>query len=551
MNVELTFFDEERALAEGEDMFATGEFVGVRVLRETLDPETGIFTGKVLLRLGDQDDGKFRRIGSGGSDSDAISCRQAADFYQLRSRLQLARLLEGWLGRNKLTPFELLHRLDLAERLQLASTETQHAIQKVAVARSLGRGASVHQVVRALQGLFDQAVAALRADRAAGVFVAVAPASFAGVCRELAGTPRAAYRLAGGVADFIGAGETWSDKANLLLDLVDAAPDTDPARALAAEVLTQPLGEILASKAACAELLGADLDLGGQIAATVRLVAPDAAEAVAQADPEAAALIPPLGETAQRIAERLALFGFDDVRHTLSRRLLQDLMAPRRLRPADPAGEIRLTRALGFVLSAADRRILPAEEVRDALIERSRLMVSQDFMDAYLGAERPAMDEAFGLARLMDNLAGGANRAQAARWLEATITSPRFDTELVSGPGTPMAKLAQLAQLHRTLARSRNDAGRVESLLERISLVADKYEDAKGVVRQLVRAQAPLPQRLGALLRMAAGETAPPGGAASRARTEAKRMLAEPGTMAELSRDPAALKQLQGLMRAI
>lgn len=547
MNLELTHAQEGHAMRVAEEMFAGGEFTGVRVVRETLDPESGEFKSTVLFKRGDQDEGKARA----GADDVGPVCKAPADLYTAAARVQIARLLEGWLGRVQATPFELIHRMDLVERLQNTGGELQHAIQKIAVPQSLGRGVSVHQVVRALQQLTDQAVGRLRADRAAGVFAAVTPETFGEVCRTLAGQDAAAYRLAGGVADYLATGEGWSGKAERLLDLADVAPLDGAARALAFQVLAQPLSEILASKAAMAVLLGGDLDLGGQAAAFVRLVIGGAAGRLTGADPAAAALIPPLAPTAERIASRLASPGYEDIRRGLARRLLQDISAPRRLRPSNPAEEAVLARALSMALSLADPQVLPPDDVREALIERSRLLVTQDFIEAFLRTERDALQEATDLALLMDSLVGGANRTQAARWLQATVTAARFETDATSGPDSPAARLGQLARLYRRLARLRNDAGGIEAVLERIVQVADKLEADRNLVRQLVRAPAPIGHKLGALLRMAAGETAPPGAAAARARTEAKRLLAAQDAMAELAQDPAALKQLQSLMRAL
>ena len=548
MNLELTHAQEDHALRVAEQMLADGEFVGVRVVRETRDPETGEFKSAVLLKRGDQDDGKARPA---GEDTGPV-CREPADLYTPAARIQIARLLEGWLAKVQATPFELVHRLDLVERLQTTGGELQHAIQKIAVPQSLGRGLGVHQVVRALQQLTDQAVGRLRADRQAGVFAAVTPETFAEACRDLVGQADAAYRLAGGVADHIGVDAGWSAKTDRLLDLADAAARLDgPARALALQLLAQPLSETLASKAAMAELLGDDLDLGGQIAAFLRLIAGSALGGLAAVDPAAAALIPPLRPTAERVASRLATPGFEDIRRGLARRLVQDLAASRRLRPADPAGEVALARALGAALGAVDPQVLPAEDARAALVERSRLLVSQDFIDALLRVERPVLREVADLVQLMDGLAGGANRTQAARWILASLTSGRFEAEIASGADTPAGRMGQLARLHRHLARSRNDVGGIEAILDRIVQVADRLESERNLVRQIARAQAPVSHKLGALLRMAAGETAPPGLAAGRARAEARRLLGEPQAMAELAQDPAALKQLQGLMRAL
>ena len=57
----------------------------------------------------------------------------------------------------------------------------------------------------------------------------------------------------------------------MMLDLADRAPPAPGRpRALALAVLEQPLSEIVGSRGGLADLLGADLDLGGSLAALIR-----------------------------------------------------------------------------------------------------------------------------------------------------------------------------------------------------------------------------------------------------------------------------------------
>jgi hypothetical protein len=66
----------------------------------------------------------------------------------------------------------------------------------------------------------------------------------------------------------------------------------------------------------------------------------------------------------------------------------------------------------------------------------------------------------------------------------------------------------------------------------------------------LIRSPAPLPQKLSVLLRLAAGETAPLGPAADRAKTEAVRLFRAPESRAALSASPESLAPLRTLMQA-
>ena len=73
--------------------------------------------------------------------------------------------------------------------------------------------------------------------------------------------------------------------------------------------------------------------------------------------------------------------------------------------------------------------------------------------------------------------------------------------------------------------------------------------DAK-MVQMLARAEAPPIRKLTLLLRLAAGETAPLGPAADKAKAEALKLLRVPETRSGIAADPEALKQIRGLMMA-
>jgi hypothetical protein len=66
----------------------------------------------------------------------------------------------------------------------------------------------------------------------------------------------------------------------------------------------------------------------------------------------------------------------------------------------------------------------------------------------------------------------------------------------------------------------------------------------------VARSQAPLLQKLSVLLRLAAGETAPLGPAADRAKAEAVKLFRAPESRGVLSAAPEALAPLKGLMKA-
>ena len=83
-----------------------------------------------------------------------------------------------------------------------------------------------------------------------------------------------------------------------------------------------------------------------------------------------------------------------------------------------------------------------------------------------------------------------------------------------------------------------------------IGNVGGVVEAEAKLTAQLARAPAPVPQKLTALLRLAAGETAPLGPVSERAKAEAVKLFRAPESRAALSAAPEAIAPLKGLMKA-
>lgn len=544
-NLELATEDRELAIETAERMISEPGFVSVKVTKETLDPETGEFKSVSIYKQGEQEKPKK----AVPLEDRAPPCVSPADLYNVHSRDCIGRLLEGWLARNRATPFELLHRPDLVEKLEASGNELQHAVQKISVPESQAQGLGVHEVIRKFQQLIERAIEKVLTDKRKGLLASLSDASeFKAVCARLIGEPERQYLVGVAIASYLAPAMSWGEKVNRLLDLADAAPNEGPARGLAFHMLEQPLGEILRSRVGLADILQADLDLGEHLAALTRLAAADAVDALATADPSISRFIPELSGPATRLAGWLEGPQFEGVQAAISRRILQELTSLRRLRPSDARGEIEIMRALAMALTAASGRLLPLEDVRAAFIERSKMLVAGDFVGAYLKDERSALQEAQDLVVLLENVTGGANKRAAMRWLLTTITSLRFETELASSAETPSARLGKLADLRRQIARSGADAAGLDTVLEKVGETGGRIEAAARLTALIARANAPAPQRLTLLLKMAVGESAPPGPAADRAKAEALRLARDPAAREALAKAPEVLSQLKSLM---
>jgi len=534
------------ALQNAEECLTSGRAVAVRVSKETLDRESGEYRSIAIFTKGMVDGGKPKKE---VEDLDPL-CVQPADLYTAHARDRIGRLLEGWLARHNATPFELLHRPDLVEKLEASGTDLQHALQKIAIPEAEARGMSVHELIRTFQGLVERSVANLMKAFKKGQLPDLDKEGFAKAATRLATDPDRAFLLGAGVAASIAPGVSWSDKIARLLDLADAAPTEPGPRALALHAIEQPLAEIIGSRAGMADLLGTANDLGSTLAAMTRLTGGAQVEALIRMQAQVRACMPELSGTAKRLSEWLSGDHFAPVRASIAKRVLAELNGVRRLKPTDAEAEIEFLRALAMSLTAAAGRILPPEDIQAAFTVRSKTLLNGEFIEALLGRDRSAREEVVILIRLAENVMGAVNKRQAARWLSANITALRFEKELRQGPDSPAAKLAALAGLQKTVTRSGLVREDYEPLCNKLGELGSQVESDSRLLAMLVRAPAPLAHRLALLVKLATGEAGPTGPVADRAKMEAFKLARDPAAREELAASPATMDLLRGLMQS-
>jgi hypothetical protein len=537
--------DRAKALALAEEMLADRRAVAVRVTKETLNAQTREFLTVTILDKGEPERVRARKQ---RDDVEPI-CVSPQDLYTGHARERIGRLLDTWLARNKATPFELLHRADLVEQLEASDMDLQHAIQKIAVPEAQARGGSVHEHMRAFKRLAQAAIDRVLKDARKGLLPKTDVAGFAALAERIATAPERQYLLGAAVAGVIAGAASWSGKVNLMLDLADAAPQSQPARALALQVLEQPLAEVLGSTLALNELLGSHLDLGGFLAALTRLSAAETVELLIGVEPAVARMMPPLEGAAARLANWLDGPHFEAVRRAIARRVLKELTGPRRLRPKDTDGEIEVLRVLAMGLTAASGRLMSLDDVQNAFVERSRMLVREDFVEAYLGDDRTPLAEVEALIWLAENVTGAANKRQASRWVGGKVTALRFETDQRQSSESAAVKLAALARLQRGLSRAGFTPEDAAPIATRIGEVGGLIEAEAQLTGALARAGAPVVHRLTLLLGLAVGESAPLGPAADRAKLEVVKLMRIPETRTELAQTPESVERVRSLLK--
>jgi len=540
--LELATEDRRTATQTAQDVM-TGGFAAARVTKETFDEETREFSTVAILHLGAAETKK----GAVAATAEPL-CIKPQDLYTLHARGRIARLLDGWLERKRVTAYELLHRPDLVEQLEASGSDLQHALQKIAIPEASARGATVHEILRSFHTLVDRSIERLMKDHHRGALADLSRESFAHAAERLHREAEGAYLLGAGVAGRLADAKTWSEKINMLLDLADEAPQ-GPARKFALGVLEQPLAETLSARGAVHDLFGKSLDLGSELAGLTRLAAGEAVDRLIRAEPQVAKVMPPLESTAERLRRWIGGEGFAEVRTALGKRILREISGLRRLRPTDAADEIEILRALAMSLTAAAGKLLPLDQVQAAFTTRSKALVAGDFVNAYLAESRTAYDEVLAMISLTENVIGQTNKGHASRWLGSLVGALKFEGEVCGGEEPPSARLAKLAGLQRAVGRcglAPEDSERIQS---RLGELGGQVEASAKLTTTLARAQAPLMQKLTLLLRLAAGDTAPFGPAADRARQEAIKLFRDPEMRAKLAAAPTELQAMRSLIQ--
>lgn len=532
------------ALSTAQDLMAAGRVAAVKVTKEVFDEELREFQSVVIQKLG-----AAEVVAKSKPQSEAQPlCVTPQDLYTLHARERIGRLLETWLERNSATPFELLHRPDLVEKLEASGIDLQHAIQKIAIPEAHARSMSVHELIRVFHTLIERAVDRLLKDHRKGVLPNLDKEKFAAAAERLVQDPERSYLLGAGVAAAIAPAKTWSDKVNRLLDLADAAPEKGAGRGLALNVIQQPLAEILEAKPGITDVLGKGRDLGANLAAMTRLAAYDSVERLMQVESSVAKVMPELSPQATRLAQWLTGDHFQETRAAIGRRILRELVGPRRLCPGEAAREIDVLRALAMSLTAAAGKLLPLEEVQSAFVARSKMLVTGDFVEAYLGSGMTSRQEVEALIWLTENVIGAANKRQASGWLKAVVASIRFEKEMTTAHEHAGARLGELAALHKAVGRCGLVPEDFQPIQEKLGDLGGQVEAASKLSQIVARANVPLLQRLTLLLKLASGENAPLGPAANRARAEALRLFKMDETRAELAGAPDQLRQVRDLI---
>jgi hypothetical protein len=504
----------EAALRMAEELMAAEKATGVKVVKETYDPDTGEYLSLKIFEEG------HTRLKMRPAEEDlphALPCFKPEDFYSYHARSTLARLLHDFLARQKLTVTELIHRADALEKLEATGTIYQHAIQKIAVAHAASTSTPVQQIIKSLNELATRAMQRVYRDAHNGCFTALKPGEFAGFAKKMAAAADGAYWLNASIAQYLASSANWNDKLQRLLLLLREVPAEGAAHDLLVSSIDAYIAEVLGGAAALHELIGQSKCLGDALMALVDLFL---GSAPAECDPDA-----PLAA----LSHNFALDGLPESRTAIASRITAELRSMKRLCPGALQDEMKVLRQIANKMVIAPEKYLSRDDLIAAFTLRSRRIVNHEAVSEHL-AEAALPDEKLErLLRIEENIIGAENKRQLAAFALPIVGGAAFEDYFLSSKTAPLVRLRRLGELQARIRKSSFQETERQELSGRIDKIACEVEARARILMAIdTRVSSPVEKAI-AVLALCSSSTFTEGKLSAKARAIILTQLGQPG----------------------
>lgn len=532
------------ALAQARELLTTRRAAAIKVTKEVFSDDTGEFRSYTLLTEGLPEVKSKPRVATSAEPV----CTSPQDLYSRHARETIARVLEDWLRRQGATVFELLHSPVLCERLDVSTNDLTHAIQKIAIPESEETGASIHEIMRRWTTLSEKAINRVIGDGRKKTFADIdlsgdIPAQVARIAQQ----PERAYALGGAVAKLMAVDRNSGRKLAPLTQIATAIAEK-PELKWALDAIETPVVELFARKGGLAEILGGEVSIGDGLAFLTHMVSGDAIARLSNLDAAIGRALPPPPAHLEDFARLIRCGHFRDLRLQAFRNVLSELRGVKRLKPEDPVGEIDLLRAMALALTAGSQQQTEREDISEAFIERSKMLVSSTFVEGLTHGAAHCVEEIERILWLCENVVGPANKKQAARWLMSSLTAHRFENDLRDPKRPAGQRLQLLAHLQRRIAKASLSESDTEAAQGRLGQIGAQIAADIHLIPHILKGSKTPLQCMLALLSFATGQAGPQGALSEMAKAEVMKQLRLPDVRASLLGDPGALGQLKPLL---
>jgi hypothetical protein len=451
----------DAAVRMAEELMAEEKATGVKVVKETYNPDSGQY---LSLKIFEDGHTKLKVAAAAEDAPHALPCFKPDDLYSYHARATMTRVLHDYLARQKLTITELIHRADALEKLEATGTIYQHAVQKIAIAQASATTSPVQHIIKSLNELTTRAVHRVYRDTRRSYFPIAKQGGFGTLAEKLATTSDGLYLLNGALCRHLAAAATWNEKLLALLHIVVEVPDEGPGRTLLLGALDTLIAEVLGGAAALHELMGQTENLGEALLSLVELFLGQSRVDGIEGSPLSA------------LTRHFAADVLPDARTAIANRITAELRSVRRLCPASLQDELKLLRKIANKLVLGEGKYLSHENIIAAFTLRSRRIVAHESIAEHLGEARLADEKLERLLLIEENIIGVENKRQLAAFVLPILTGAPFESQFLADKIPVLTRLRKLSELQARIRRSgfpepqRNE---LSALLDRIAAEAE------------------------------------------------------------------------------
>lgn len=460
----------DKAVKMATELMAQEKATGVKVVKETYDADTGDY---LSLKIFEDGHTKVKVDPAAEDLPHALPCFKPDDLYSYHARATLARLLREFLGRQKITVTELIHRADSLETLEATGTTYQHAVQKIAVAQASSTTMPVQQIIKTLNELATKAINRVYRDARRNYFPTVKSGEFGPLADKLAQDGDGSYVFNGALALHLAPCTSWHDKLIALLEVMREAPAEGQGRTLLLGSIDHLIAEILGGSAALHELIGESDNLGAALMVLVDLF-------LGHVPSEGGKQEGMIG-----LAEQFSQDGLPSARTAIANRIIAELKSTRRLCPQSLLDEMTLLRRIANRLVLGDARYLSHENLIAAFTLRSRRLVGHESLNEYVSDLHEPDAKLERLLQIEENIIGAENKRHLGNFVHQILSSAAFTDHFVSNATPVMMRLRRLAELQARVRRSNFQENQRQDFADWIDRIASEVEQRGKVLKSL------------------------------------------------------------------
>ncbi len=428
--------DRDSAIEMAQGLMKAEKATGVKVVKETYNDDTGDY---LTLKIFEEGHNQVQVPVAQEDAPHAIPCFKPEDLYSYHARATIRRLMPDFLARNKITVTELIHRADMLEKLEATGTVYQHAIQKVAVAQAASTSANVQQIVKSLNELATQSIQRVYRDQRKGLFPNPGANQFAELAIKLAPQGDASYIFNAALANHLKDARGWDQKVEMLLTVMEHAPQEEAPRKLVLSSVDAILSEAMGGSAALHELMGKTETLAesqGLLIETFLGRAPKNAKG-----------------GLSMLTQHFAKDDLAEARTAVADRIVAEFKSTKRLMPDSLVEELKALRSLANKVVMGVGKYLSHEDLVAAFTLRSKRLVTQETLSSYIDGAG-ADEKVERLLFVEENVIGAENKRQLASFVLPVVNSAPFENVFSNGKTPILGRLQRLVFLQTRVRRS-------------------------------------------------------------------------------------------------